>query len=35
MEPASERATHVSAADTLMITGCLGYMHAWFFHGCK
>jgi len=26
---------HLSAADTLMITGCLGCMHAWFFHGCK
>ena len=25
---------HVSGAEILMITGSLGCMHAWFFHGC-
>jgi hypothetical protein len=25
---------HVSAAEQLMITGSLGFLHAWFFHGC-
>jgi hypothetical protein len=26
---------HVSAPEFVMITGCLGCMHAWFFHGCR
>ncbi len=26
---------HVSAAEILMITGGLGCLHAWFFHGCR
>lgn len=26
---------HVSGADLIMVTGCLGCMHAWFFHGCR
>ncbi len=26
---------HVSGAELLMVTGCLGCMHAWFFHGCR
>ena len=26
---------HVSGAEILMITGCMGCMHAWFFHGCR
>ena len=26
---------HVSGPDLIMITGCLGCMHAWFFHGCR
>ncbi|MBW2231218.1 MAG: hypothetical protein JRG92_08725 [Deltaproteobacteria bacterium] len=26
---------HVSAAELLMVTGSLGCMHAWFFHGCR
>jgi hypothetical protein len=26
---------HVSAAELLMVTGNLGCMHAWFFHGCR
>ena len=26
---------HVSAAEVLMVTGGLGCMHAWFFHGCR
>jgi hypothetical protein len=25
---------HVSAGEQLMITGSLGFLHAWFFHGC-
>jgi len=25
---------HVTAAELLMVTGSLGCMHAWFFHGC-
>jgi hypothetical protein len=25
----------VSAAETLMLTGNLGCLHAWFFHGCR
>jgi hypothetical protein len=26
---------HVSAPETIMVTGCLGCLHAWFFHGCR
>ena len=26
---------HVSAGELLMVTGSLGCMHAWFFHGCR
>jgi hypothetical protein len=26
---------HVSAADILMLTGNLGCLHAWLFHGCR
>jgi hypothetical protein len=26
---------HVSAAEMLMVTGSLGCLHAWFFHGCR
>ncbi|MGH0028214.1 MAG: hypothetical protein ACQGVC_00360 [Myxococcota bacterium] len=26
---------HVSAADLLMVTGNLGCLHAWIFHGCR
>ena len=26
---------HVSAAEILMVTGNLGCLHAWFFHGCR
>ncbi len=26
---------HVSASDMLMLTGTLGCLHAWFFHGCR
>jgi hypothetical protein len=26
---------HVSASDLLMLTGNLGFLHAWFFHGCR
>ncbi len=26
---------HVAAGDLLMVTGTLGFMHAWFFHGCR
>ena len=26
---------HVSAPELLMVTGSLGCMHAWFFHGCR
>jgi hypothetical protein len=26
---------HVSAAELVMVTGSLGCMHAWFFHGCR
>jgi glycosyltransferase involved in cell wall biosynthesis len=28
-------AGHVSAAEIIMITGGLGCLHAWFFHGCR
>jgi hypothetical protein len=26
---------HVSAAELLMVTGALGCLHAWLFHGCR
>jgi hypothetical protein len=26
---------HVAASDLLMLTGNLGFLHAWFFHGCR
>lgn len=26
---------HVSGAELIMVTGSLGCMHAWFFHGCR
>jgi len=26
---------HVSGAEIIMITGSLGCLHAWFFHGCR
>jgi hypothetical protein len=26
---------HVAAADILALTGSLGFLHAWFFHGCR
>jgi hypothetical protein len=26
---------HMSAGEMLMITGCLGSLHAWFFFGCR
>ncbi len=26
---------HVAAGDLLMATGSLGFLHAWFFHGCR
>ncbi len=26
---------HVSGAELVMVTGCLGCMHAWFFHGVR
>ncbi len=26
---------HVAAGELLMMTGSLGCMHAWFFHGCR
>jgi len=26
---------HVSGAEILILTGNLGFMHAWFFHGCR
>jgi hypothetical protein len=25
---------HMSAGEMLMVTGCLGSLHAWFFYGC-
>jgi hypothetical protein len=30
-----EHPAHVSAAEILMVTGSLGCMHAFFFHGCR
>jgi hypothetical protein len=26
---------HVSAGEQIQITGSLGFLHAWFFHGCR
>ena len=26
---------HVAAPDMLMLSGNLGFLHAWFFHGCR
>jgi len=26
---------HVSGPELLMVTGSLGFLHAWFFHGCR
>jgi hypothetical protein len=26
---------HVAASDLLMLTGNLGFLHAWFFHSCR
>ena len=26
---------HVSGAELIMVTGSLGCLHAWFFHGCR
>ena len=26
---------HVSGAELIMATGCLGLLHAWFFYGCR
>lgn len=26
---------HVAGAELVMVTGCLGCMHAWWFHGCR
>jgi hypothetical protein len=26
---------HFSVGELVMVTGCLGCMHAWFFHGCR
>jgi hypothetical protein len=31
----SRHPPHVAAAELLMVTACLGCMHAWFFHGCR
>ena len=31
----AEHPAHVSGAELLMVTGCLGCLHAWFFHGCR
>lgn len=30
-----EHPAHVSVAELMMLTGSLGCMHAWFFHGCR
>jgi hypothetical protein len=27
--------SHVSGAEIIMATGCLGLLHAWFFYGCR
>ena len=26
---------HVAGAELVMVTGCLGLLHAWFFYGCR
>ncbi len=31
----SRHPAHVAAGEILMVTGSLGCMHAWFFHGCR
>ena len=31
----AEHPAHVAAAELLQITGSLGCLHAWFFHGCR
>lgn len=31
----AEHPAHVSAAELLMVTGSLGCLHAWFFHGVR
>ena len=31
----SNHPAHVSGAEIVMITGSLGCLHAWFFHGCR
>lgn len=31
----SNHPAHVSGAEIIMITGSLGCLHAWFFHGCR
>lgn len=30
-----EHPAHVAAGEILMATGSLGFLHAWFFHGCR
>ncbi len=33
--PSEIHPAHVAAAEILMLTGNLGFLHAWFFHGCR
>jgi hypothetical protein len=33
--PSQTHPLHVAAAELLMLTGNLGFLHAWFFHGCR
>jgi len=33
--PSELHPLHVAASDMLMLTGNLGFLHAWFFHGCR
>ena len=33
--PSEIHPQHVAASDLLMLTGNLGFLHAWFFHGCR
>ena len=33
--PSEIHPPHVAAAEILMLTGNLGFLHAWFFHGCR